>query len=162
MPRPKTGAPGRPAGEIAGTERGRSSRLDPPEVVRSRNWPGKAAPWARQRDCPVNRNLARYEIVAGCMGDGSARLVLLVVDYLCHVIVHFSCMNEMGCRASTAARGSNSRITRCARDSTICRKADGGEERAAISQMFRNDQEAGAFADVCPASWVLMGKVSAQ
>jgi hypothetical protein len=24
------------------------------------------------------------------------RLVLLVVDYLCHVIVHFSCMNERG------------------------------------------------------------------
>ena len=34
MPRPKTGAPGRPAGEIAGTKRGRSSRLDPPEIVR--------------------------------------------------------------------------------------------------------------------------------
>jgi hypothetical protein len=26
-----------------------------------------------------------------------------------------------------------------------------GEERAAISQKFRNDQEAGAFADICPA-----------
>jgi hypothetical protein len=31
----------------------------------------------------------------------AARLVLLVVDYLCHVIVHFSCMNEMGSGSAT-------------------------------------------------------------
>jgi hypothetical protein len=31
----------------------------------------------------------------------AARLVLLVVDYLCHVIVHFSCMNEMGSTPAT-------------------------------------------------------------
>jgi hypothetical protein len=33
-----------------------------------------------------------------------------------------------------------------------------GEERAAISPKFRNDQEAGAFADICPASWGLYGE----
>jgi hypothetical protein len=31
----------------------------------------------------------------------AARLVLLVVDYLCHVIVHFSCMNKMGSAPTT-------------------------------------------------------------
>jgi hypothetical protein len=31
----------------------------------------------------------------------ATRLVLLVVDYLCHVIVHFSCMNETGSAPAT-------------------------------------------------------------
>jgi hypothetical protein len=50
-------------------------------------------------------------------------------------------------------------MTRCARGNAIFRKADGGrEERAAISEIFQNDQEAGAY--IGPASWVLMGKLS--
>jgi hypothetical protein len=50
----------------------------------------------RQKEGLVSRCFARFEIVIGCMGDGMARLVLLVVEYLCHEIVHFSCMYEIG------------------------------------------------------------------
>ena len=71
-----------------------------PKSLASRRWVGKAAacstPWPSRREGPVNRRVGRYEIGVGCMGDGNKSRVLLVVDYLCHVIVHFSCRYEVG------------------------------------------------------------------
>jgi hypothetical protein len=102
MPR---SAPGRPAAET-GLE-----RLHP--ALRS----------AIVRSTEILRD-TRSLLVAWGM---AARLVLLVVDYLCHVIVHFSCMNEMGAAPATGrcARRQHP-MSRYKRDNTICRNADGG------------------------------------
>ena len=94
------------------------------------------------------------------------RLVLLVVDYLCHVIVHFRCMYEVGvapamrrclgkrCAMRPDVRGA---VRSAAKPMMAERKrASGGNEPDVPDH--RKNEEFGASADIVPASLVLIGK----
>jgi hypothetical protein len=87
MPRLKTGVPRRSAGETAGKMNWRSC----PAKLQLAAQPSRAG--VRGWSIAVFRNM-RWFLAA--WGMVVTRRILLVVHYLCHEIVHFSCMYEAG------------------------------------------------------------------
>jgi hypothetical protein len=145
---------GGPQERLPATRAGGHNSQIRPESPISRRWVGKAiacnSPWPSQRENPVNRRLARYEIVPGCMGDDTSTIACSGLPLSCDSPLQLYVRNGRG-KVHIAPAGSTLQLwweTEGPRGVSMRRKG-GRAGKSSISGGYgRGDQVAGGIADI--------------
>jgi hypothetical protein len=125
------------------------------------------SPWPSRREDPVNRRLARYEIVPGCMGDDTSSIACSGLPLSCDSPLQLYVLNRRG-KMHIAPAGSTSncggglmgkRLVRCAAKAIVAGKSAHPQAIGGIDPGHRDDQKAGEFADSPPGLFVLLGEM---